>query len=758
MFFTGNKTLQPRINEAVKIIDKITSGDFSVSIDASGSDAIAPLMMALKNNLVLQERRAAESRRETDANADLRMCHELTNKYLERMARGEIPKKITDEFPAEHLVFENNMNAIIDILIDSRRKDEDNHRVKVALDNVSTNIMIADNNRNIVYMNKSVGEMLTSAEQDVHKMLSNFNASRLLGSNIDQFHKDPAHQKGMLANFTATHSTQIQVGVRTFRLIANPIVNEQGERLGSVVEWADRTQEVAAEKDVNDLIEAAMAGELSKRLSLDGKVDFTYDIANKINQMLDAITQPLNTMGDYLQCISEGIMPERITDDYQGDYNIYKKNMNRTTNILKGFVDSVQYVINEQTKGDIDALLHADNFRGFYQLMAQGVNSLVTENIADNSKAMACTKSFGESNFDAALNKFPSKKAYLNDNIEEMRTHLKALIADTTLLYEACMDVYEACMDGNIQMRADTSKYKGDFRKIVEGINATMETIAAPIVAIKVTVDTINAATKEISARNADLLDRIERQAASLEETASDMEKLASTVKKNFDNAKQATQMAEAASQVAIKGNDIVRQVMNSMSAINEGTRNIIDIINVTEAIAFQTNILALNASVEAARAGENGLGFAIVASEARNLAQRSIMAAKEIKSLIGDSVEKAEDGRKLVNEARGTMGEIVVSVKRVADFMLEITHASAKQSYGIDQVKQAVTQMDEVTQQNAALVEKTATVAESLKEQTETLSKSVTQFRFEPSDRAASPVLSSLTVDTVKTYQQNDG
>jgi len=209
------------------------------------------------------------------------------------------------------------------------------------------------------------------------------------------------------------------------------------------------------------------------------------------------------------------------------------------------------------------------------------------------------------------------------------------------------------------------------------------------------------------------------------------MEELTSTVKQNAENAKQANQLAIGASDVAVKGGQVVSQVVDTMSSINESSKKIVDIISVIDGIAFQTNILALNAAVEAARAGEQGRGFAVVATEVRNLAQRSAAAAKEIKELIGDSVDKVGAGTKLVDEAGKTMQEIVSSVKRVTDIMAEITAASQEQSSGIEQVNTAITQMDEVTQQNAALVEEAAAAAESLEEQAGNLAKAVAIFKL---------------------------
>jgi methyl-accepting chemotaxis protein len=243
--------------------------------------------------------------------------------------------------------------------------------------------------------------------------------------------------------------------------------------------------------------------------------------------------------------------------------------------------------------------------------------------------------------------------------------------------------------------------------------------------------DTIATASGQIAAGNMDLSSRTEEQASSLEETAASMEELTSTVKQNADNARQANQLAVSASSVAVRGGSVVNQVVGTMGSINASSRKIVDIIGVIDGIAFQTNILALNAAVEAARAGEQGRGFAVVAAEVRNLAQRSAAAAKEIKTLIGDSVEKVEEGSKQVAEAGKTMDEIVDSVKRVTDIMAEIQAASQEQTQGIEQINQAITQMDQVTQQNAALVEEAAAAAQSLQEQASGLSQVVSVFKL---------------------------
>ncbi|SEK17368.1 MULTISPECIES: methyl-accepting chemotaxis protein [unclassified Variovorax] len=267
---------------------------------------------------------------------------------------------------------------------------------------------------------------------------------------------------------------------------------------------------------------------------------------------------------------------------------------------------------------------------------------------------------------------------------------------------------------------------------LLRALNQMSANLFAIVADVGENVAGVMSASSQIASGNEDLSSRTEQQASSLEQTAASMEELTSTVKQNADNARQANQLAVSASEVAVKGGNVVSQVVDTMGSINASSKKIVDIIGVIDGIAFQTNILALNAAVEAARAGEQGKGFAVVASEVRSLAQRSASAAKEIKTLIGDSVEKVEEGSKQVAEAGRTMQEIVGSVRRVTDIMGEITTASQEQTSGIEQINQAISQMDQVTQQNAALVEEASATAQLLQEQADGLVKAVRVFRAE--------------------------
>ncbi len=298
---------------------------------------------------------------------------------------------------------------------------------------------------------------------------------------------------------------------------------------------------------------------------------------------------------------------------------------------------------------------------------------------------------------------------------------------------EVARRVADGDLTANIEVRSKDET--GQLMQALKDMNASLQKIVGEV---RNGTDTIATASSQIAAGNQNLSQRTEEQASSLEETAASMEQLTSTVKQNADNASQANQLAVSASEVAIHGGTVVTQVVSTMGAINTSSKKIVDIIGVIDGIAFQTNILALNAAVEAARAGEQGRGFAVVAAEVRNLAQRSAAAAKEIKSLIDDSVEKVGIGSRLVDQAGSTMGEIVASVRRVTDIMGEITAASQEQTAGIDQINQAISQMDQVTQQNAALVEEAAAAAASLQDQAGALAEVVSGFKLERAQIAA--------------------
>ncbi|WP_044529366.1 methyl-accepting chemotaxis protein [Herbaspirillum sp. B65] len=309
----------------------------------------------------------------------------------------------------------------------------------------------------------------------------------------------------------------------------------------------------------------------------------------------------------------------------------------------------------------------------------------------------------------------------------------RSLALGITRPLEQAVDVAQAVAAGDLTTRIDDklAARSDETGKLMHALHTMTGNLARIVGQVRSGTDAITTASSEIATGNLDLSARTERQAGALEETASAMEELTSTVSQNASNARQANQLAASASSVAQQGGDVVSQVISTMGSINESSRKIVDIISVIDGIAFQTNILALNAAVEAARAGEQGRGFAVVASEVRSLAQRSASAAKEIKILIDDSVSKVGTGSELVTRAGSTMDEVVASVRQVAQIVAEISAASSEQSDGISQVNLAINDMDQTTQQNAALVEQAAAAAESMQQQATRLSEVVSQFKL---------------------------
>jgi methyl-accepting chemotaxis protein len=323
----------------------------------------------------------------------------------------------------------------------------------------------------------------------------------------------------------------------------------------------------------------------------------------------------------------------------------------------------------------------------------------------------------------------------------QLAEQLNGLLDANATSIEQISGLLTALSQGDLTVRMD-GDFHGVFAQMRDDANATAEQLADIVGRIKHSSGAINAAAGEIASGNSDLSQRTEQQAANLEETAASMEELTSTVKQNAEHARQANQLAVGAADVAAKGGEVVSQVVATMTGIESSSKKIADIISVIDGIAFQTNILALNAAVEAARAGEQGRGFAVVASEVRTLAQRSAGAAKEIKGLIDDSVSKVTDGTKLVDKAGKTMAEIVASVQRVTDIMGEISAASQEQSSGIEQVNLTITQMDETTQQNAALVEEATAAARSMEQQATQLAQAVSVFKLDEPASQPAPVV----------------
>jgi len=477
-------------------------------------------------------------------------------RFWEKLARGEFDRAQYKRFGkgGKEAWLEASYNPVLNAagkpvkiikfatdITAQKKKDQMNAALKSSLDTITAQIMATDVDFNVIYVNKAMADWMRSAQDEIRKGVPGFDANRLVGSNMDMFHKRPAQQRGALGDLKGTMNAQVAMGNRTIALTGNPLVDESGARVGTVLEWVDRTDVLQTEHELEEVVAAVLRGDLKPRIELAGKA-------------------------------------------------------------------------------------------GFFAVLSEHINGLI-------------------------------------DNFSDV-----------------------------------VANVKGTAGEVARGV-------------------------QEISQGNEDLSSRTEAQASSLEETASSMEEMTASVRQNADNSGQANQLAVAARDQADKGGAVVAKAVKAMNEINQSSKKIADIIGVIDEIAFQTNLLALNAAVEAARAGEQGRGFAVVASEVRNLAGRSATAAKEIKGLIRDSVQKVDEGSTLVAQSGQTLEQIVNAVKRVSDIIAEIAASSQEQSSGIEQVNKAVMQLDEMTQQNAALVEQATAASKSIAEQSRSLNDVMSKF-----------------------------
>lgn len=506
----------------------------------------------------------------------------------------------TTDIKIKHLTFELNVTAIMNSnseyignalewqdVTAIRAKSVEVGRLTSAVEGMTTNVMMADTKGNIVYANPSVSKMLRRREAQLRTVLPSFSVDTMVGTNFDTFHKNPAHQQNLLGNpDNLPYTTEISVVGLTFQLIAIPLRDEEGNHVGSAVQWVDLTEEKDAQKQIDNLITDAISGKLDSRIETTEYQGFMKELGNNINSLMDSIVAPINDAINIAQALADGDLTQSMRNDYGGEFLAL-------SNAMNGSIEN------------------------------------------------------------------------LSNMVEEIRN--------------ASTNVFDSA--------------------------------------------------REIASGNNELSHRTESQASSLEETASAMEELTSTVQQNAENSTEASKLSNSVMDKASNGGAVVRNAITAMSDINKSSKKIADIISVIDEIAFQTNLLALNAAVEAARAGEQGRGFAVVAAEVRNLAQRSAGAAKEIKGLINDSVEAVGQGTKLVDETGQTFSELVTAIEDVSKMIGDIDSAGKEQSAGIGEVSAAVSQMDEMTQQNAALVEEAAASSKSMEEQSQSLLDQVAFF-----------------------------
>ncbi|MGY4303134.1 methyl-accepting chemotaxis protein [Bradyrhizobium sp. USDA 4369] len=666
-------------------------------------------------------------------------------------------------------------------------------QMTAVVEKVTSAVMLVDNDLKITYLNQASKQLFGQHLTEFRKVWPTFDPGAMVGTCIDVFHRNPAHQRTMLANpANLPFRTDISVGPLKISLSVNAMRNAQGVNQGFMLEWADVT-EIRSQASQLAAIDRSQAMIM---FSLDGKIEYANaNFLLTLGYSLDEIKGQHHSMfvdPVYRQSTDYRLFWDKLgRGEYdagqykrigkggrevwiQASYNPILDQSGKPFKVVKYATDITSDVIrNADFAGQIDAINKAqaviqftldgkildanDNFLntlGYSLAEIKGQHHSIFVDVAYRSSTeyrmfwdklargeyeagqyRRIGKGGREVWIQASYNPImgPDGKPFkVVKYATDVTEQVKASEALQTAVRQT-QAVVDAAKNNDLRERIPTDGKSGEIGQLCDGVNGLLDTMSSILADVLESSQTLSSAAREIANGNTDLSQRTEEQAASLEETAASMEELTSTVRQNAENAQQANKLASSASDVAIRGGTVVAEVVQTMEGITHASRKIADIIGVIDEIAFQTNILALNAAVEAARAGDQGRGFAVVAAEVRNLAQRSANAAKEIKGLISDSVSKVESGSRLVDTAGKTMEEIVQSVKRVTDIMAEISAASQEQRGGIEQVNNAVTQMDKVTQQNAALVEEAAAAAKSMEEQTETMSEMVGRFMVLP-------------------------
>ncbi|MBU2112288.1 MAG: PAS domain-containing protein [Gammaproteobacteria bacterium] len=634
---------------------------------------------------------------------------------------------------------------------------EENLRIRTALDASTANIMLADDMLNIIYVNRSMAATLQRVEPAIKTVQPDFSAAKVVGANIDVFHKNPVHQRRMLEGMHDPHTATLKFDKLTLELIITPVFNAEQQRIATIVEWKDVTAQLQIEQlmleQFGGAFSAVNQGDFSKRIDTDQLTGVLATIAEQYNAAVNTLENVLADNLTVITAVSKGdlsVKPQVKAQGVLGQLADCSEQLTQTLNLL---ISEISEKANQHEQGWISYQINPQNFSGAFSEVCGQINALVKSNVDIIKDFVSIAVSYGKGDFTNNMQALPNEKGKITEAANAMKNNLLSLA-------DILQQVARSASDGELDFRADgsafadtframidsfnqvlssmalpinetsnvmenlqkgdltvmvTGEYLGTFDVLKQSVNGTLQSLRQVIAEVRSNSETLAQASTEVSSTAQSLAQGASEQAASVEETSAAVEQMTASISQNAENAKITDGMASKAAGEAREGGKAVEDTVSAMKQIASK-------IGIVDDIAYQTNLLALNAAIEAARAGEHGKGFAVVAAEVRKLAERSQIAAQEISELATGSVQKAE-------RAGSLLTEIVPAISKTSDLVQEIAAASDEQSAGVSQINESMAQVTQATQQNASSSEELAATAEEMSGQAETLMQLVSYF-----------------------------